>query len=141
MADNFDDIDKLQEKVLEGYSEKLKREFLSPKNVGRLDDSDSWSRVTGLCVDTVEMFLKVENDEIKDIGFLTDGCGFTIVCCSYLTREVKGKSLAEAYQVEPEKIDEYFGGLPEENKHCANLAVATLRAAIDKYDKIRSLDI
>jgi len=34
--------------------------------------------------------------------------------------------------LEPKDIDEYFE-LPEENKHCAELAVATLRTAIEKY--------
>ena len=133
MKDKWDDLqEKLQENVLEEYSEQLKKEFLNPENIGKIENLDSWTRITGVCGDTVEIYLSVEKGMIKDIKFGTDGCGFTISCCSYLTRTVKGKSL-EAYQIKPEEIDEYFGGLPEENKHCAKLAVITLRAAIEKY--------
>jgi len=134
MKDKWEDLqDKLQEIVLEEYSENLKREFLYPQNIGKIDNSDSWSRITGVCGDTVEIFLSIEQGMIKDIKFWTDGCGFTIVCCSYVTRTVKKKTIEEAYQKSPEEVDEYFGGLPEENKHCAHLSVNTLRAAIEKY--------
>ena len=135
--DEFDKLaEYLQEKVLEEerkiYSERVINEFMNPQNVGKIENPDSWSRVTGLCGDTVEIFLQVENDTIKDIKFITDGCGPTIACNSYLTRIVRGKTLQEAYRLEPKDIDEYFE-LPEENKHCAELAVATLRTAIEKY--------
>jgi len=133
--------DKLQEIVLEEYSENLRREFLNPQNMGKMEKSDSWSRVTGECGDTVEIYLLIELESIKDIKFWTDGCGFTISCCSYLTRTVMGMHLDEAYRVKPEKIDEYFDGLPKENKHCARLAVVALRTAIDKYVKMRSLNL
>jgi nitrogen fixation NifU-like protein len=122
--------EKLQEMVLEGYSKNLKKEFLNPKNIGRMKNPDSWSRMTGECGDTVEIYLSVEKGRIKDIKFWTDGCGFTIACCSYVTRTVKGKSVVEAYSIKPEEVDTYFGGLPEENKHCAHLAVNSLKATI-----------
>jgi nitrogen fixation NifU-like protein len=123
----------LQDAILEGYSEKFKEEFLRPENIGRIEDSDSYISVTGVCGDTVEMYLVVRDGRINDIRFMTDGCGATITCASYVTRTAKGKSLEEALRIEPEDVDKYFEGLPAEHKHCAKLAVITLTAAIKKY--------
>ncbi|MGQ9722853.1 MAG: iron-sulfur cluster assembly scaffold protein [Candidatus Jordarchaeum sp.] len=137
MSDDFDKlVQYLQEKVLEEerkiYSERVIEEFMNPQNFGKIENPDSWSSVKGTCGDTVEIFLSVSKDNIKNITFLTDGCGATVACTSYLTRIVKGMTLKDAYGLEAKDIDEYFE-LPEENKHCADLAVFSLRTAIDKY--------
>jgi nitrogen fixation NifU-like protein len=123
----------LQEAILEGYSEKFKKEFLRPENIGKIKDSDSYVSITGVCGDTLEIYLVVRDGEISDIRFMTDGCGATITCASYVTRTAKGKSLEEALRIKPEDVDKYFESLPEEHKHCAKLAVITLTAAIEKY--------
>ena len=123
----------LQKAILEGYSEKFKKEFLKPENIGRIKESDSYISVTGVCGDTIEIYLVVKDGKISDIRFMTDGCGATITCASYVTRTAKGKALEEALHIKPEDVDEYFEGLPEEHKHCAKLAVITLTAAIEKY--------
>ena len=123
----------LQEAILEGYSESFKNEFLNPKNIGKIEDSDSHVSITGVCGDTVEMYLVIRDGSIRDIKFMTDGCGATITCASYVTRTARGKSIEEALRIKPEDVDKYFEGLPEEHKHCAKLAVITLTAAIEKY--------
>ncbi|MBN2139057.1 MAG: iron-sulfur cluster assembly scaffold protein [Sedimentisphaerales bacterium] len=123
----------LQDAILEGYSENFKKEFLRPSNIGPLERADSYVRITGPCGDTVEMWLAVERGKISDIGFMTDGCGATITCASYVTRTAKGKPLEAAYGITAEDVIAYFEGLPEEHKHCAKLAAMTLAAAIDKY--------
>ena len=118
---------------MKGYSEKFKKEFLKPKNIGKIKDSDSHVSITGVCGDTLEIYLVIRNGKISDIKFMTDGCGATITCASYVTRTAKGKSIEEALRIKPEDVDKYFEGLPEEHKHCAKLAVITLTAAIEKY--------
>ncbi|MHA1362582.1 MAG: hypothetical protein ACTSP1_08670 [Candidatus Freyarchaeota archaeon] len=50
--DEFDKLaEYLQEKVLEEerkiYSERVINEFMHPQNVGKIENPDSWSRVTG----------------------------------------------------------------------------------------------
>lgn len=131
MTDNIDEITKsLQEAVLEGYSQKLKDELFDPKNIGKIENPDSHVRITGVCGDTIEMSLTIKDGRIRDIKFMTDGCGATIACTSYVTRTVKGKSIEEALRVKPKDIDKYFEGLPEESKHCAKLSADTLTAAL-----------
>ena len=134
MAEDYDRIAQhLQEAILEGYSQKFRDEFLNPKNIGELEHADSHIRITGPCGDTIEMWLVIEDGKISDIRFMTDGCGATITCASYVTGAAKGKSIEEALRIRQEDVAEYFEGLPDEHKHCAKLAVMTLTAAIEKY--------
>jgi nitrogen fixation NifU-like protein len=80
------------------------------------------------------MYLAFKDERIDDIKFMTDGCGATIVCASYIARTVKGKTIKEALRIKPEGVDGYFEGLPQESKHCAKLAIDTLKAALDRYE-------
>jgi nitrogen fixation NifU-like protein len=138
MTEKFDKyVQELQESMLEGYSEKLKNEFLNPENLGKIDNPDSYVRVTGVCGDTIEMYLCVKSGKIINIKFLTNGCGATIACSSYITRISKGESVESAFKIKPKDIDNYFEGLPDEHKHCAKLAVITLKAALKEYAKKR----
>jgi len=135
MTDNIDEITKsLQEAVLEGYSQKLKDELFDPKNIGKIENPDSHARITGACGDSIEMSLTIKDGRIRDIKFMTDGCGATIACTSYVTRTVKGKSIEEALRIIPEDVDKYFEGLPEESKHCAKLSIDTLKATLNMYE-------
>jgi nitrogen fixation NifU-like protein len=134
VAENIDEIAKrLQDALFEGYSQKLKDELFNANHIGMIDNPDNRVRITGVCGDTIEMFLSIENDKIRDLKFVTDGCGFTVACANYVARTVKGQSIEEALVIEPDDIDRYFEGLPEENKHCAQLAVMTLKALLEEY--------
>ena len=133
-----DDIDKiaqtLQDAIFKGYSEKFKKELSNPKNVGKIENADSKISITGVCGDTIEMYLVLKDGKINDIKFMTDGCGATIACASYVIRIVKGKAIKEALRMKPEDVDSYFEGLPQESKHCAKLAIDTLKATLNRYE-------
>ena len=134
MGQTFDKLVRdIQESLLKGYSERLKREFLNPENIGKIEDPDCHVSIKGVCGDTIEMSLSVKNGRISDIKFMTDGCGATISCASYVTRTAKGKSIEEALLITPDDVDKYFEGLPDEHKHCAKLAVMTLTAILEQY--------
>ena len=132
-AENEKFVQEIQESILEGLSENLRKEVLTPHNIGKITSPDSYVSVTGVCGDTIEMYINVTDARISDIKFMTGGCGYTIACSSYVTRTARGKTIEEASRIKPEDVDEYFGGLPEENKHCAKLSVMTLQAAIENY--------
>ena len=135
MADDLDKIASiLQDDVFKGYSEKFKEEFLNPQNIGKIENADSQVSITGVCGDTVEMYLAIKDGRIDDIKFVTDGCGATIACASFVARTVKGKTIEEALRIKSEDVDDYFEGLPKESKHCAKLAIDTLKAAFDRYE-------
>ena len=132
-------LENLQQEILkeekEIYTERTLKEAYNPKNVGELKDPGGAARVTGPCGDTMQIHLKVNakedlSDKIVDCKFITDGCGASVACGSVITELVKGKTIEEASMLTPESILAVLGGLPEENIHCAALAVDTLKAAI-----------
>jgi nitrogen fixation NifU-like protein len=135
MPDNIDEIARrLQETVLQGYTERLRDELFNAQNIGEIKNPDSHVRITGACGDTVEMYLAIKDGKIDDIKFMTDGCGATIACASYVTRRVKGRTIEDALRMKSEGVDSYFEGLPDESKHCAKLAINTLKAALHNYE-------
>ena len=134
-------IEGVQQEIIEEeraiYSEKVIEEANNPKNVGRMTDCDACGVLDGSCGDTIEIYMKVRNDKIADISFMTDGCGATIACSSMITEMVKGKSTDDAMEVTKDDLIDALGGLPEENLHCAALAVGSLKKAILNYRKKR----
>jgi nitrogen fixation NifU-like protein len=115
------------------YSETVIDHAINPRNLGTMLDTDGFARVTGSCGDTMEVWLKVNNNTITDINFMTDGCGTSIASGSMMTELAKGKTVAEATKIRQRDILNALGGLPEESEHCALLAASTLKAAIRDY--------
>jgi nitrogen fixation NifU-like protein len=49
-----------------------------------------------LCGDKITLFLELENDRVKNIGFQGAGCAISTASASVMTESVKGKTRAEA---------------------------------------------
>ena len=74
------------------YTDKVKEHFKNPKNVGELADPDAVGEAGSLvCGDMLKIYLKIENDIIKDATFQTFGCGSAIASSSALTEMIRGK--------------------------------------------------
>ena len=112
------------------YSPTVIEEAYNPRNVGRMPDADAHGLVHGWCGDTMEFYLRLEGDTIRQATFMTDGCGPTLACGSMLTAMLHGMSLDDASMIKPDELIEALDGLPEESLHCAELAVSTLQNAI-----------
>jgi len=119
------------------YTETVIDHAMNPRNLGIMQDADGFARVTGPCGDTMEVWLKVNNNTIVDINFMTDGCGTSIASGSMVTELAKGKSIGEAIKISQQDVLNALGGLPEESEHCALLAANTLKAAIRDYLAMR----
>lgn len=115
------------------YSETVVDHAMTPRNLGVIQDGDGFASVTGPCGDTMEIWLKVNNNAIVDVAFMTDGCGPSIASGSMVTEIAKGKSISEAQRITQRDVLEALGGLPDESTHCALLAADTLKAAIRDY--------
>jgi nitrogen fixation NifU-like protein len=125
----------LQDQVLEQarreYSEAVIERWITPRNMGKLENPDGYGKVTGTCGDTIEIFLRMEGGTIAEATWLTDGCGATISCACMATELVEDKTFIEALAiVSADEIIKRLGGLPEGNLHCAQLASETLRSVL-----------
>ena len=115
------------------YSEAVIDHAMNPRNLGTMQDADGFASVTGPCGDTMEVWLKVNDNTITDINFMTDGCGTSIASGSMMAELAKDKSIGEATRISQQDILNALGGLPEESEHCALLSVNTLKTAIKDY--------
>ena len=58
------------------YSAKVMEHFSNPRNVGVMEDASGVGTVGNpVCGDIMKIFLKVEDNTIKEIKFQTFGCG------------------------------------------------------------------
>ena len=58
------------------YSEKVMDHFRNPRNVGVIENADGVGEVgNARCGDIMKIYLKIEDDRIKDVKFETFGCG------------------------------------------------------------------
>ncbi|MDD4237984.1 MAG: Fe-S cluster assembly scaffold protein NifU [Desulfotomaculaceae bacterium] len=116
------------------YTEKVMDHFTNPRNVGEITEPSGVGEVGNpTCGDIMKIFLKVEDNIIKDIKFKTFGCGAAIATSSMVTEMAKGKTLDEALQISNKAVAEMLDGLPPQKMHCSNLAADALKKAIEDY--------
>jgi len=118
------------------YSEKVMDHFRNPRNMGEMENPDGVGKVGNpVCGDMMELYIKVENDVITDVKFMTFGCGAAIATSSMVTELVKGKTLDEALNISNATVAEALDGLPPVKMHCSVLAEDALKGAIEDYRK------
>ncbi len=134
MSDNLDEFEELLlGEARRNYSAKVIDHAMNPRNLGVMEDADVYAGITGPCGDTMEIWLKIDEDVISGTGFMTDGCGTSIASGSMVTEMAKGKNIREALAINQQDVLEALDGLPEESKHCALLASNALKAAVRDY--------
>jgi nitrogen fixation NifU-like protein len=134
MASDPDKIaEELQKEAWAGYTEVVIDHAQNPRNVGSIQNADGVAMITGPCGDTMEIWLGVREDVIKEATFWTDGCGTTIAAGSMVTELAKGKTIRETVRITQKDVLDALGGLPEESQHCALLAADTLKEAVKDY--------
>ena len=118
------------------YTEKVMDHFANPRNVGELADANAIGEVgNAKCGDIMKIYMRIEDDIIKDISFKTFGCGAAVATSSMATEMVKGKSIKEALTLTNKAVMEALGGLPPAKVHCSVLAEEAINAAIADYYK------
>jgi nitrogen fixation protein NifU and related proteins len=117
------------------YSSTVMDHFKNPRNVGEIENPDGIGEVGNpLCGDMMTIYLKIEQEAIKDIKFKTFGCGAAIAVSSMLTEMAKGKTIEEAKKITNKSVAEALEGLPKNKLHCSNLGADALHLAIQNYE-------
>ena len=117
------------------YSEKVMDHFRNPRNVGIIEDADGVGEVgNAKCGDIMKMYLKIEDDIVKDVKFETFGCGSAIASSSMATELIKGKPVSEARQLTNKAVAEALDGLPDYKMHCSVLAQEAIESALQDYE-------
>lgn len=116
------------------YSEKVMDHFRHPRNLGEMKDADGIGEVgNAKCGDIMRMYIKVKDNIITDVKFMTFGCGSAIATSSIATEMIKGKSIDEALELSNKAVVEALDGLPTHKIHCSVLAEEAVKASIKNY--------
>ncbi|MEI9475647.1 MAG: Fe-S cluster assembly scaffold protein NifU [Deltaproteobacteria bacterium] len=120
------------------YNPLVMDHFTHPRNMGEMDDPDGVGEATNpVCGDTMRLFIKVADNRIVDVKFLTFGCGAAIASSSITTEMIKGKTIDEVLGLSDQDVVDALGGLPPTKLHCSILAEKALNAAVSDYRKKR----
>jgi nitrogen fixation NifU-like protein len=128
-----------------------------PRNFRKLETANhSAEGFNPLCGDQLTVYLNLEDDTVKEVGFEGSGCAISKAAASMMTQAVKGKSKAEAENLFQEFHSMVTGELNEETEEnslgnlkifagvrefpvrvkCATLAWHTLHAALNKEAQV-----
>jgi len=138
------------------YQEVILEHSKAPRNYRELKAADHKAEgYNPLCGDRYTVYLQMEGDSIRDIGFQGSGCAISKASASMMTQSLKGKTRAEAqelfdnfHQVVTGRANDdqaelgklaVFSGVSEFplRVKCATLAWHTLQAALEgKQDAI-----
>ena len=81
----------------------------------------------------MRMYIKVKDNIITDVKFMTYGCGSAIATSSMATELIKGKPISEALELSNKAVVEALDGLPAYKLHCSVLAEEAVKAAVKDY--------
>ena len=124
------------------YTEKVMEHFQNPRNVGEIEDANGVGEVgNAKCGDIMKIYLKVEDNIIKDVKFKTFGCGSAIASSSMATELIKGKTIDEAWGLTNKAVAEALDGLPPVKMHCSVLAEEAIHKAINDYRANHGLEV
>ena len=128
-----------------------------PRNFRKLDTANhSAEGYNPLCGDHLTVYMDLEDDLVKDVGFEGSGCAISKASASMMTQAVKGKSKEQAETLFKEFHSMVTGELDEETEEnnlgnlkifagvrefpvrvkCATLPWHTMHAALNKQDQI-----
>lgn len=128
-----------------------------PRNFRKLESATHTAEgFNPLCGDHLNIYLKLENDEVKEISFEGSGCAISKASASMMTQAVKGKDKEQTERLFTEFHSMVTGELDEEQQEnvlgnlkifagvrdfpvrvkCATLPWHTLRAAMNNEQTV-----
>jgi len=128
-----------------------------PRNFRKLETANhSAEGYNPLCGDQLTIYINLEDDQVKEVGFEGSGCAISKAAASMMTQAVKGKSKEEVENLFQEFHSMVTGELNEETEEnslgnlkifagvrefpvrvkCATLAWHTLHAALNQEAQV-----
>lgn len=92
-------------------------------------------KATGPCGDTIEFWVNISEGILKEISYDVLGCKASSLCAKTLAGLVKGQPLSEALKLTERDLLTLLPELPQEDEHCAVLAMETFKATLKDYVK------
>ena len=142
------------------YQEMILDHNKNPRNFRVLEHANHTAEgFNPLCGDRLKLYLTIDLDHIKDIGFQGSGCAISKASASMMTDSIKGKTTQEAEVIFQEFHQMLSGKNPDTNPSklgklsvfsgvsefpvrvkCATLAWHTLKAGMETSGKVVSTE-
>jgi nitrogen fixation NifU-like protein len=125
----------------QAYIDHLVDHYEYPRNKHRMEDADvQLGGGNPGCGDLITVYLKIEDDQIKDISFEGEGCTISMAGGSIIAEMAEGMSLDEVKALDLDTMKEEMGDdVVKSRVLCATLALGTVQAAIDQYRRERTM--
>jgi NifU-like protein involved in Fe-S cluster formation len=115
------------------YSDRLLDHFQNPRNVGTLQPPAVVVEVSNpACGDLLQLSALAANGRIGEVRFKTRGCTASIAAGSALTELLQGKALEDLAALRAADVELAVGGLSNESKHAAVLAIDGVKALLQR---------
>lgn len=140
------------------YQETILDHSKRPRNHHEMADANRWADgYNPLCGDRLKLYLKVENDVVKEASFEGAGCAISTASASLMTESLKGKTREEALRL----IDKFHTLLTTDTPaskdlgklvvfcgvrdyparvKCATLAWHTLKSALNRTGEVATTE-
>lgn len=120
---------------METTEDRIQAALANPQNMGEMADADAVGTVGNPeCGDMVRMWLKFTEKDGKKVidraSFQSFGCQTAIAVASLATEMLKGKTVAEARDLNSADLSAPLGPLPPMKLHCGDMVEGALREAL-----------
>ncbi len=118
------------------YARQLIDRFMNLKNSGLLKGADGVGTLKDeKTAQTLKIYIKVEDDVIKEAKFKAFGCVAMLCILDCLVDLIKGKTIEECYQISIQDLENEVKELPCDAKNHLLLALSVLDLSIKDYIK------
>ena len=95
-----------------------------------LHHPDGKGHKTGVCGDEISFYIMVKDHCIHHMAYDIHGCMHTNACANAIIEQAEGKTIEQAWTIDPESVARYLETLPPDHFHCAELAVGAFYLAL-----------
>ncbi len=128
----------ISEEMKTAYGDGAFHRWVKPLHMGSMEDPDAQGCSASVCGDLMNIFLRVQAGCVTEAKFRTNGCGTSVVCGSFAAELAVGKTIDALLGIKGKTILDRMGGLPAQERHCADLAAEALQRACMDYMGRRS---
>lgn len=115
------------------YREIILEHYKQPQNYGVLENSLHHKESNPLCGDEFDVYIRIENEEIKGIAFSGKGCAISTASASLLTEKVKGMTVRDVLALSDEEVVENLGiEINPARMKCATLILKGIKNTVNK---------
>jgi len=116
-----------------GYGNRAIDYYLEKKYMGCFEDADQVYKKIGSCGDIMKVYLKIDDNIVKDVRYEIAGCAGAISAAMAAVDLVKDKTIDQALKINDGDVFNVLESIPEKKHHCIQLAVKTMHEGILEY--------